>query len=279
MKARLLIILIALAAAAAGHALAQEKDLDESIRSKEDELQKLRREISEQRRKISEIEEQEKDVSDYISRLNKEERLMKKLLEGLEDKESMLEEQAASLRRDLETSEMVYAHRLEIFSKRLREIYKDGPRHVWQELLTAEDFPDLLQKYKFLSLIAEGDAAMIADVRERKASIETQEAEITEILQEVSASRSEKQTELRRLDETCRPARPRRSAGLRSWRSGRRRCRTLSPGSSARGWRASRNGAITARATSPRSREGSTGRSAERSPGSSAGSGIPSTGL
>lgn len=203
MKARFLIILIALAAAVVpGAALSQEKDLDESIRSKESELEKLRREINDQRRKINEIEAQEKDVTDYISRLGKEEKLMKRLLAGLEDKESMLEEQAATLRGDLETSEMVYAYRLEIFSRRLREIYKDGQRHVWQELLTAEDFPDLLQRYKFLSLIAEGDAAMIADVRERKAEIETQEAEITEILQEVSASRSEKQTELRRLDET-----------------------------------------------------------------------------
>jgi septal ring factor EnvC (AmiA/AmiB activator) len=201
MKTRLLISSILLAALAAGTALSQERDLDESIRSKEDELQKLRREIRDQRKRISDLEEQEKDVADYIARLENEEKLMKRLLSGLEDKESMLEEQVSTLRMDLETSEIIYSHRLDVFSKRLREIYKDGPKHVWQELLTAEDFPDLLQRYKFLSLIAEGDAAMIADVRERKAGIETQEAEITELLAEVSASRSEKETELRRLGE------------------------------------------------------------------------------
>jgi septal ring factor EnvC (AmiA/AmiB activator) len=126
---------------------------------------------------------------------------MKRLLSGLEDKETMLGEQVGQLRSDLEMSELVYRHRLEVFSERLREIYKDGPRHVWQELLTAEDFPDLLQRYKFLSLIAERDAGLIADVRERKADIETQEAEITELLQEVTASRAEQETELRKLDE------------------------------------------------------------------------------
>ncbi len=201
MTARLLISVIMLAALAAGPAPSQDRALDESIRGKESELQKLRREIRDQRRKISEIEEQEKDVSEYITKLEKEEKLMKRLLSGLEDKESMLEEQAVQLRSDLETSEIVYRHRLEVFSRRLREIYKNGPRHVWQELLTAEDFTDLLQRYKFLSLIAERDAGLIAEVRERKAGIETQEAELTELLQEVFSSRTEKESELRKLDE------------------------------------------------------------------------------
>ena len=200
MTARLLTSVILLAALAAGPVLSQDRDLDESIKGKESELQKLRREIRDQRKKISEIEEQEKDVSEYIRKLENEEKLMKRLLSGLEDKETMLEQQVGQLRTDLETNEIIYSHRLEVFSSRLREIYKDGARHVWQELLVAEDFTDLLQRYKFLSLIAERDVAMIADVRERKAAVETQEAEITELLQEVSSSRSEKESELQKLD-------------------------------------------------------------------------------
>jgi septal ring factor EnvC (AmiA/AmiB activator) len=200
MRLRILISLIAFAALAAPPSAGQDRDLEEDIGSKERELQELRRQISEQRKKISEIEEQEQDVNEYIAKLEKEEKLMKRLLSGLEDKEGMLEQQVGTLRSDLETNEIVYRHRLEVFSARLREIYKDGPRYVWQELLVAEDFPDLLQRYKFLSLIAEEDAAMISGVRARKAAIELQEAELTELLQEVSSSRVEKESELRKLD-------------------------------------------------------------------------------
>jgi septal ring factor EnvC (AmiA/AmiB activator) len=200
MRSNLLITILALALVAAPLVSAQEENRGGEIRDKENELQKLRREIREQRKKISEIEKQEKDVSEYLAKLEKEEKLMKKLLAGLEDKEVMLGDQVAVLRADLSTSEIIYRHRLEVFSARLREIYKDGPRHVWQELLMAEDFPDLLQRYKFLSLIAEGDAAMIEDVRERKTEIEIQEAELTELLQEVTSSRNEKESELRKLD-------------------------------------------------------------------------------
>ena len=60
MKARLLISVIALAALAAGPAMPQDRAIEENIISKEDELQKLRRQIREQRKKISKIEEQER---------------------------------------------------------------------------------------------------------------------------------------------------------------------------------------------------------------------------
>ncbi len=139
MTARLLTSVILLAALAAGPVLSQDRDLDESIKGKESDLQKLRREIRDQRKKISEIEEQEKDVSEYIRKLENEEKLMKRLLSGLEDKETMLEQQVGQLRTDLETNEIIYSHRLEVFSSRLREIYKDGARHVWQELLELFD--------------------------------------------------------------------------------------------------------------------------------------------
>jgi septal ring factor EnvC (AmiA/AmiB activator) len=178
---------------------AQDKDLDEKIKGKEGELQKLREEINKERKNIREIEKKERNVADYIARLEKEGNLTGKLLSGLEEKEKLLEEQVEKLRGDLETSEMIYRHRLQVFSARLREMYKDGPRFVWQELLSASDFSDLLQRYKFISMIAENDAAMIADVRDRKETIERQEAELTELLYDVTVSRGEKETELENL--------------------------------------------------------------------------------
>ena len=60
---------------------------------------------------------------------------------------------------------------------------------------------DLLQRYKFLSLVAERDADLVDDVLERRAGIERQEAEITELLHEVTVSRREKEVELERLRE------------------------------------------------------------------------------
>ena len=179
----------------------QEQDLDERIQDKESELQKLRKEIAEQRKKIEEVKRREKSELEYLRRLEREEKLTRKLLSGLTEKEEMYQEQVEELRHDLESNEKVYRYRLDILAGRLREMYKDGPRELWQELLGASDFGDLLQRYKFLTMIAENDADLVRNIREQGAEIERQEAALTEALHEVSVSRREKQGELARLEE------------------------------------------------------------------------------
>ena len=192
---------ILLAAARPAPLLSQEQDLDDRIKGKESELQKLRREIADQRKKIKDVERKEKSELEYLRRLEREEKLTRKLLDGLTEKEGMYQQQADGLRNDLESNRKVYDYRLGILAKRLREMYKDGPRELWQELLGATDFGDLLQRYKFLTMIAENDADLVRDIREQGAEIERQEAAITEVLHEVSVSRREKQGELGRLEE------------------------------------------------------------------------------
>jgi septal ring factor EnvC (AmiA/AmiB activator) len=180
---------------------AQEQKVNDRIQSKETELQELRKRIAEQRRKIKEVEKKEKNELEYLRRLEKEEKLTRKLLVGLDEKEGLYQGQADRLRLDLSSNEIVYSQRLEVLSKRLREMYKEGRQEMWQELLNASDFDDLMQRYKFLTLIAERDAELVRDVRERGAEIERQEAAITETLHEVSVAKREKEAELGRLKE------------------------------------------------------------------------------
>ncbi len=179
----------------------EEAPLEERLRQKDAELQRLREEIVAERKKIEDIEKKEQSVSSYLDKLQNEERLTRRLLSGLNEKEGLLEIRVRGLRNDLDTSERMYASRRSTLAKRLREMYKDGPQFAWQELLEAQDFADLLQRYKFISAIAVQDANLVEEVRKRKIDIASEEAQITEKLQEVSAARQEKETELRRLAE------------------------------------------------------------------------------
>ncbi len=197
--ATLFIVCVAASPLVVSRAWAQQEDLDERIHGKEQELEKLRKAIAEQRKKIREVEEKEKDIAGYMEKLGHEESLTRELLDGLAEKEAMLGEQVRGIRGELETNETVYQHRIHVLATRVREMYKEGPRMMWQELMGANDFADLLQRYKFLSLIAERDAALVSNVREKKTEIERQEADLTELLQEVSVARDEKESELGRL--------------------------------------------------------------------------------
>jgi septal ring factor EnvC (AmiA/AmiB activator) len=189
MLAALLIVVVAFPPLVITNARAQQEDLDERIHGKESELEKLRKAIAEERRKILAVEKEEKNIVGFLENLKREETLTRKLLDGLAEKEGMLGEQVQGMRGELETNAIVYQHHVRVLATRVRE------------LLDAKDFADLLQRYKFLSLIAERDAALVSDVREKRAEIERQEADLTELLQEVSVARNEKESELGRLKE------------------------------------------------------------------------------
>ncbi len=182
-----------------GSALAGQQDLDKKIGKKESELESLRNQIAAQRKKIGELEKKEKDVSVYLRKLEAEGNLGKQLLDGLDEKKGMLEQQVDLLREELVTSEGEYDRRRRIFSKRLREMYKNGSRQAWMELLAAEDVADLIQRYKFVSLIAERDADLVNAVRRHREEVASTEAGITEALHEVTMSRNEKEDELDKL--------------------------------------------------------------------------------
>ncbi len=195
-----LLPLAALICAMAAASAAQEPGtLDERIRAKDAELQKLRGEISAERRKIEEVERKEKDIAGYLAKLEREEKLTKRLLAGISEKEGMLGQQVESLRQDLDYSEKVFDRRRVILAMRLREMYKSGTQDMWQELLQANDFGDLLQRYKFLSAIAERDANLVEEVRQRKTDIARREANLTESLAQATSARREKERELARL--------------------------------------------------------------------------------
>lgn len=201
MHAILLVAAVAAALAAAAPAVAQDEDLESQLRAKDAELQKLREEIATERKKIQDVEKKEKDVAGYLRKLENEERLTKKLLAGLNDKETMLARQADKLRRDLSYSEAVYGRRLAILARRLRDMYKDEAQSGWQRLLGAGSFDDLLNRYKYLATIAERDAGLVEEIRQQKSSIARREAAITENLAQVTSSRREKESELARLRE------------------------------------------------------------------------------
>ena len=193
---------LALLCLTGGAAAAQEPqgDLEARLRAKDAELQKLREEIADERRKIDEVERREKDITDYIAKLDREESLTRRFLARIAEKEDLLGEQVGGLRRDLEYSEKIFDRRRTILARRLREMYKDGAQYQWQELLQANDFGDLLQRYKFVSTIAERDANLVEEVRQRKTDIARREANLTEALAQATSARREKEAELARLN-------------------------------------------------------------------------------
>jgi len=196
----LLIILISAASLPLSGLRAQD-DIRKQITDKERELAGLRDKIKQQREAIRRLRREEKTVGSYIDRLDRESGLVRELLEGLEEKRALLSSQVESLKASLKKNRKIYDRRLDLLSVHLREMYKDGNRKIWQEMLAASSFAQLSQKYKFFVILAQRDSLLIEDALEKSRRIEKERSEITEMLHKVSMAEREKRSELARLEE------------------------------------------------------------------------------
>ena len=84
-----------------------------------------------------------------------------------------LDRQIGSLRAELDTvtldlllAEDALAETRAILDKRLVEIYKRGSLWIFEVLLAAESFGDLLSRYKYLYLVSRQDRALTRSVEE-----------------------------------------------------------------------------------------------------------------
>jgi septal ring factor EnvC (AmiA/AmiB activator) len=84
-------------------------------------------------------------------------------------------------------------------NERLRLIYKDGPMHTVRVLLGADSFSNLLNRYRYLRLIAAYDRALVDRVSQLESSLVLQDRELQQSLVELERLRRLKEDELTEL--------------------------------------------------------------------------------
>jgi septal ring factor EnvC (AmiA/AmiB activator) len=94
-------------------------------------------------------------------------------------------------------------------------MYMRDPKYRWEVFLGSTSIEQAVTRYRFLKLIAEQDALLVTDFRERTQSLEVETARLTETLSDMAMLRGEREGEAGRLGET----REQREAMLKSIRS------------------------------------------------------------
>ena len=117
-----------------------------------------------------------------------------------------LDRQLAAIAKDVEeaTNRMAMAegnllYRKNTLSKRLVDIYKRGPLHSAEALLTARSFGELVARYKYLHALAVHDRALVRRVEALRNDIVRQRAELVKLRDAVEENRGDKQREEERL--------------------------------------------------------------------------------
>lgn len=195
---RLAVTAIALLCLAAP-AVAQVRS-DDQIAESQRRLEEIRRERARLRAEMSSIQSRVHDLSSELENLDRQVDASAELLDELQFQLVEREKEIRDNTRALLQTQDRLAERRALVSRRLRDIYKRGPLHAAQALLTSRDFSDLINRYRYLLLVTRRDRALFRQVGELEAQLTARERVLRRSLGEMERVRTDRSSELTELN-------------------------------------------------------------------------------
>ncbi len=174
--------------------------LNNRIGNQQKELDRIKKEIDQHRSESKKLGKQEKATRSKLANLEKEIGLSRQFLKEMKQQESLIGERVNGLRTQILLEDSSMVQQRETLARRIRQLYKREPNHQWDVFLGSANIQQAVRRYKFSQIIAEQDAALIAQIRDRKMSYETESAELTESLAEIAVMRQSREEEARKLE-------------------------------------------------------------------------------
>lgn len=190
----LLVVLLPVAVPRAARAQVQE------LRASEAKLDSIRQEQDRLQQELQTLRSRVRDASDELTNIARQREASASALLELDYQTQLLDESADSLEQQLASTQAQVRRRTGQLGRRLRSIYKRGPLHSVRVLLTAESFADLINRYRYLHILARRDRAMIEEVRGLERSLVAQNRTLQETLQQIELLRSQKEAEVAELE-------------------------------------------------------------------------------
>jgi septal ring factor EnvC (AmiA/AmiB activator) len=164
-------------------------------------LQEIRRERTELRQDLARLRTQVHDVSGELTNLARQKSASEGVVRELEFQLGATEQAIEETTRDLLDTQDRLAEKRALLHRRLRELYKRGPLATAQVLLAAESFGDLFNRYKYLSLVARRDRALVEEVTQLQSRLGVRRVQLQRTLADVQSLRQERLTEQSTMEE------------------------------------------------------------------------------
>jgi septal ring factor EnvC (AmiA/AmiB activator) len=195
--------------------LRAQTDIQESIRESQQRLEAIRGERSALKGEMTELAGQVHTVSEEIENLERRIGASASVAAELDVQIDAVRSAVSLTTRDMLLTVDGLTFRRAVLQERLRSIYKRGPLNAFRVLMAARSFADLINRYKYLHLIALYDRTLVSQVSELAAKLTEQRAQLAADLAHLSRLRDEKVLEMSRL-ESLEGERERRLVGFRS---------------------------------------------------------------
>src|SRR5690606_16813176 len=158
-------------------------------------LEQIQMDRAELRREMPGIESRVHDISAELALISREMQNSNRMPEELELQRARHEAQIDQTAQELDaTRGRLGQHRPEPHRRR-RDIYKRGPLNTVEVLLGSDSFSELLNRYKYLSLIARYDRQLLGQVSALESRLVARERLLSRSLQDVQEVREARASE------------------------------------------------------------------------------------
>ena len=191
---------LAMLLAAAAPLAAQQSDIQRDLRASQLKLDSIQAERQRLEREMETLRTRVRDASRELVNIERQQQASRSALMELEFQTELLNENVEAATREHQATQARLEQRTRDLHARLRSIYKRGRLHSVQVILAATSFSDLLNRYKYLNLMALYDRMVVQEFTRLERQLAEQEQDMRESLQRLDALRQEKAEEVAVLE-------------------------------------------------------------------------------
>jgi len=178
---------------------AQTDRIQRDLRQSRVKLDSILEERTQLQRDMTRLQTRVRDASRELVNIEKQRNISAAALRELEFQAELLTESVAEAEAELGRTRSQLRRRNSELNERLRSIYKRGRLHTVQVLLTAENFGELMNRYKYLHLITTHERRVIDEVARLEQELIAHEAELQTTLESLDLLRQDKATQVAQL--------------------------------------------------------------------------------
>jgi septal ring factor EnvC (AmiA/AmiB activator) len=195
--AALALFVAAAALAVASPAAGQQRQIDRQIRDNRSRLDQIRQERENLQSQLDALRGRARDISSELGIIDQQRTATSRRVNELDRQMAGLTSQVDTITFDLILAEDAYAEKQAVLDRRITEIYKRGRLWVFEVLLAAESFGDLLSRYKYLYMVSRQDRTLKDEVQLLGTRIALQRRDLVNVRTTVGMQRMEREVELR----------------------------------------------------------------------------------
>ena len=172
---------------------------EQRLRAQREELDRIRRERDELQQRRLELSGRVHDLSDEVTNSRRQADATARLVRSLNAQLVGITAEVDSATTRVAAAQHEVDNKNEVLQRRVIDVYKRGPLHTTEALLSARSFGELVARYKYLHELTLRDRSMVTRMRQLYANIASQRQLLVRLQDELARNKTEKLQEERRL--------------------------------------------------------------------------------